>query len=758
MPEGIASPFVSELQRMLADRGMSWRRLADLMGYHPSWLSKVRHGSPPSADFVRRCDEALGAGGRLIALAAVRDVLRPAQIPVPPARFVGRQRELRRMREVLVGRAGEGTPRVVIVHGPPGAGKTALALRCAHELRHADGGHFPDGELFVNLHGYSDRRQAIRAEDVLEELLLALGVSPGGVPAGGERRAGLFRSVLAQSRVLIVLDNASSSAQVEPLLPGAPGSGVVVTSRKMLASTALQTEAASVELGAVTRADAVAILAAAIPPAVSAAQRPQLETLADQCGCLPLALRIVAERLVVRSSRQIGDLVEELSEQRLDALSSGDSPPLRSVFEWSYQELAPPERRMFRLLGLHPGAEFDDGAAAALAGVPVVDARRLLERLRAVHLIEDAPHGRHQFHDLLKAYADDRVRADETEAERVRAQYRLSAWYLRCAAAAGRLLAPFRRNELGPPDAPGVPVPELRDAAQALRWCDLEAESFTPVLAVAADLGFHEVAWKLGVALFDYLRLLRVPGRLWLDATGTALRAARAAGDPYAQAWVETSMAEACRWLGQYDRAARLFERALAVRRLIEDRPGEGWTLAGLGFLAVDRDRLEEAGDWARAAMAAFRKTGDLNGVASALFTLADVHQGQGRFDEALRALDESMAIFAEIGNSDGAALTATKRADVHLAQGRPQQALAVLDSAIEARRAAGSRWGEADGLVRRARVLHGLGLAEPARRSLVSAADLYETVDAAQAVRIRAYLRDADPAFMSARLPPVGW
>lgn len=745
---------------MLEARGLSWRRFAELTGYHPSWLSKVKHGAPPSADLVRRCDEVLNAGGVLIALAAKKITRQVAQLPGPPAGFVGRERELDRMRMALTREPRLDVSRIVFIEGPPGVGKTSAAIRCAHEIQGSHHNTYADGELHINLHGFSSEGKPVHPGDALEEFLVELGVPPQDIPKQTEPKAKLYRSVLASRQILIILDNAASAEQIEPLLPGARHCGVIVTSRKKFAGLAMRVGAEMLELGPVTHTEAVAILGQAVGAGVSSTQADQLVTLADQCGRLPLALRISAERLVVHPHRPIREMIDELAaeHERLDGLSTGDSNTIRTVFEWSYNDLSPGEQSMFRRLSLHPGQRFSAGAAAALEGVSMIRARRLLEKLTTVHLLEGTADDRYQFHDLLRVYAADRSAESDDRAELDAAALRLANWYLHNAVAAGQALAPFRLNPLEPPSAPGVEARPFATAAAALKWCDAEAENFTSVVKMAAERGFHEVAWKTAVALFDYLRLLRNPGRLWLATTSLALDAARTSADRYAEGWVETSLAEAHRWLRQYECSLHHFRHALEIRQEIDDRQGAGWSTAGLGFLAVDRGMLEQAREHALAAMEIFRETGDLHGEASALFTLADTYQGRGCLDEALRTLRRSLRIFESIGNHDGRALTLTKIADVLLADGEPARALATIESSIEARRRAGSQWGEADGLVRRARILRELARVDEARGSLEAAAALYSAVDDWQAVRIRSYLEDETLPPMSGILSPAAW
>ncbi|MFA1538075.1 tetratricopeptide repeat protein [Actinomadura monticuli] len=754
------SPFVRELQQMLEVRGLSWRRFAELAGYHPSWLSKIKNGAPPSDMLVRRCDEVLNANGALIALASVQ-ISRPvAQLPAPLAGFVGREHELDLMRVTLTREPQLDASRIVFIEGTPGVGKTSAAIRCAYEIQGAEPKAYPDGELHINLQGFSPKSRPVRPTDALEEFLIELGTLPQDIPEHIDRRAKLYRSILRSRRILILLDNAASIDQIEPLLPESRHCGVIVTSRKKFPGLAMRVGAERLKLGPLSSSDAVTILGRAIGVDVSSAQAKHLAVLADQCGRLPLALRISAERLAVHPHRPLRDLIDELAveHERLDGLSTGESHAVRTVFEWSYNDLSSDEQRMFRRLSLHPGPHFGVGAAAAVGGMTVIQARRLLEKLASVHLLDGTPDDRYQFHDLLRFYAASKATESDEKAELESAVLRLMTWYQHTVAAAGRALAPFRLNPLQLQPATGVVPQSFSTAAAALTWCDAEAENFIPVIKAATEHGFHEVSWKTAVALFDYLRLLRNPGGLWLVSTSVALDAARAADDRYAEGWVETSLAEGYRWLRQYKWSRHHFEHALRIRREIGDRQGTGWSTAGLGFLAIDCGRLEQAREHALAAMAIFRETGDRHGEASALFTLADTYQSRGSLDDALKTLRQSLEIFQSISNCDGQALALTKIADVLLARGEPGQALATIESSIEARRRAGSQWGEADGLVRRARILRELARPEEARRSLQSAAALYSEVDEWKAVRIRSYLEDETMPPMASILSSSVW
>jgi tetratricopeptide (TPR) repeat protein/transcriptional regulator with XRE-family HTH domain len=752
-----SSPFVEELQRLLDKRGLSWRKLAELTFYDPSWLSKVRHGATPSAELVRRCDEVLRARGSLIALAGIRRERRPAQLPAAPAGFIGRAEELARIRQALTESYPTETLRVVAIEGLPGVGKTSTALHSAHTLITSKTPTYSDGQLYVDLQGHSREAGPRRPYDVLEEFLIALGVSANEVPVGDEQRAALYRSLLASREVLIVLDNAASSAQVEPLLPGSAGCGVLVTGRRRLIGLSMRIGVVRIVLGVLTPGESTKVLREVIGDSRADAETSALRVLAEECGHLPLALRIAGERVAAHPHRPLSELVEELSaeQRRLDALSMDDAIPVREVFEWSFRDLGAAEARVFQLLALHPGANVSVDAVAALAGTPTAQTRRVVETLSDFHLLNAVPGGRYQFHDLLRHYATERVKTTDT-AERRGAVGRLTNWYLHTAAAAGRAMAPFRLNplELPPVAADVVPLTFGNDRA-ALRWCDGEAANFEPIIGLAVDYKQYSTAWKLAVALFDYHRLLRNSGHMWLAATTLAYEAARAADDRYAEGWVQTSRAEAHRWLRRYDDAQDLFEHALAIRREVHDLPGQGWTLAGLGFLAIDQGRPEEARTYAQQALSVFTEVADQHGRASALFTLADVYSARRQPDDALRMLRDSLEIFEEIENHDGQGLTLVKIAEIHTRAGRHQEALDHLDRSLQARHQAGSRWGEADALARRGHVLNMLGQPEEARRSWSAAAAMYEQLHDPRAADIRAYLRSKSNEPV---LPPPAW
>jgi tetratricopeptide (TPR) repeat protein len=457
-----------------------------------------------------------------------------------------------------------------------------------------------------------------------------------------------------------------------------------------------------------------------------------------------MALRIAAERVAAHPYRPVSELVDELSsdERPLDALATDDSVAMRTVFESSYRDLDSAEAQVFRLLGLQRGPEISMDTVSVLAELPVVRARRLLEKLVSVHLLEAAPAGRYNLHELLRMYAVERVQAEHDIDDRTSSVRRLVDWYLHTAAGGSRVLAPFRHGplELEPP-AQGIVPRAFAGRQQALSWFDAEAANFQQVIKLAVEYEFHDSARRLAIALREYARLRRKPLRWWPASLSLALKAARATGDCPAEGWVKTISAEAHRWLRNHDRARQLLKSALAIHQEVGDLHGKAWTLAEAGFLAVEEEQFEQAYPFASEALAIFQELGDRHGQASALFTLADAYDGWQRHGDALSALRDSLKIFREIEDHDGEGLALVKMANIHHAYDEPETALEYLDLALEARRSAGSIWGEADCLCRQASVLHALGRVEEVRRPCEDALVLYEQVDDPRVMDLRSCL-----------------
>jgi tetratricopeptide (TPR) repeat protein/transcriptional regulator with XRE-family HTH domain len=728
------SPFADELERLLRKRGMSWRRLSDLVGYTPSWLSKIKHGAPPSAELARRCDQVLEADGQLIALAVSAGPVRLAQLPAAAATFVGRENELFRLSEIMSRPGDPGTPQIIAIDGPPGAGKTALALRVAHAVV----GDYSDGQLYVDLRGYSPDGQPRLVEEVLEEFLTALGVQIDVIPAGLSPRAALYRSVLADRRVLVVLDNAADSHQLQPLIPASSGCGVLVTSRKRLGGLAMRSDR-RVTLGPMTEQESVALLRKVIGADRAAAEPDAVRALAERCGHLPLALRIAAERVATHPHHAVSQLVAELTgeEQRLDALTTDDSVAIKTVFSWSYRDLPPDTARTFRLLGLHPGSPVRAGAAAALAGQPVPLARRLLDQLTGVHLLEGLGSDRYRTHDLLRVYAAEQAAEEDPAGERTIALRRLVDWYLRNVYTANHVLAPQRHDpELAEPEFE-VDVAEF-DYDSALEWCELEMSNLVSAARIAIQVGENVTAWKLAAGSFNYLQL-RKRWTLWVALHELGVLGARRAGDRYGEAWVLNNLAIAYRDLRRLDEAKECFEQALALRVELDDEVGQAWSLTGSGFVAFDLGQFSAAASHFADALAIFRAVGDRHGEGIALANVGDSYRALRDFDRAVDALEQTLALFRELNDRYGVGYTLVKLGETYSELGRQEKALDFFQRALETRRAVADRWGEAETLHKRGLVLlDGDGQRGEAEKSLRAALEIFDELGDPRSADIR--------------------
>nr|WP_042191820.1 tetratricopeptide repeat protein [Kibdelosporangium sp. MJ126-NF4]CEL20309.1 transcriptional regulator, SARP family [Kibdelosporangium sp. MJ126-NF4]CTQ97535.1 transcriptional regulator, SARP family [Kibdelosporangium sp. MJ126-NF4] len=718
--------FASALDQLLARRGLSWRKLARLTGYTPGWLIKIKNGAPPSAELARRCDEALEAGGSLIALTGVThqgtQPVRPAQLPAATASFVGRKDELRKLAEALRTDAGDSVP-VITIEGPPGTGKTALALRLAGDVAE----HFPDGQLYLDLNGFSGDGVPVSPDQALEEFLGALEVAPDEIPARLTGKAALFRSVLAHRRVLVVLDNAAGSTQVQHLIPGGVGCAVVVTSRNRLSGLAVRTQATRIALGPLTTPDSVGLLTAMIT-GDRADDAEALAELSRRCAHVPLALRIAAEQVNNRPGVPVRDLAADLA-------FVDDDSAVRTVFSWSYRGLDASAARMFRLVSLHPGTVVCVSAAAALTGETHQRAQALLKSLAGMHLVEQAGRDWYRLHDLLRLYGRECSRREDSDNARRTATRQLTEWYLHSAMAANEALAPFRVHVLTLPET-SVTTMTFDGPVSASRWCEAELPNVVPVARMAREHGFQDAVWQLAVAMFDYL-LLRKPWGIWITGHELALDTP----DRRARAWVATNLAVACRWVRDFDRCAALYADAMAVRRDIGDSHGQAWILEGQASLAIDRGQVEQARQYASQALELFSSLGDVEGQAASVVALSEVHRMCGALTEALALARRALRMCEEIDDLYGQGRKLVRVADVHVALGEFDEALACVDRSLEVRRAVGDRWGEADSLTRRGDILRDVGDTRLAEKSWLAALALYEELADPRAADLRSRL-----------------
>jgi transcriptional regulator with XRE-family HTH domain len=433
--------FGQELRRRREQAGLTLRALGELVDYNYAHVSKVETGAKPATrEFATLCDKALGADGQLLAVwSSGRTRPRIAQLPAAPPVFLGRTQELRALDEIEDPSTRE-SARVVLIEGPAGVGKTALALTWAHRAA----GRFPDGQLYADLHGFAPAgRERVDPDQVLEGFLGALGVDE--VPATPGRRAALYRSILADQRLLIVLDNVADVTQVEPLLPGTSRCLVVVTSRARLPQLSMQVNLTRLTLDPLDDRQAVRLLAAVVGHRRADLDPGAMQELAHACSGLPLALRLAAERIASSPGQPVSEFAADISagKQAGTAAINDDVVALREIFSWSYRALDEQAASMFRHLGLQRLHTVHASSVAALAGISRPAARGLLDRLAGLHLVQLRSPGRYTMLDHIWGYAAE-CASDIADPDRTMALQRLATWYLHSAWGVARALAPAR--------------------------------------------------------------------------------------------------------------------------------------------------------------------------------------------------------------------------------------------------------------------------------------------------------------------------
>jgi tetratricopeptide (TPR) repeat protein len=614
---------------------------------------------------------------------------RPALLPSRVAGFVGRRKHLAWLDSAL---QRDPTCAVIsVITGIGGVGKTALAVEWAHRVAPA----FPDGQLHIDLHGWSDGSPTSPLE-ALAFLLRALGMPGEQIPIDVEAAAAAYRSTLAGRRLLVLLDNAAAAEQVRPLLPGSGSSVVVVTSRNRLTGLLASHSAKRLDLGELTVDEALELLAGAVGPARVDAELSAAHRLVDLCGRLPLAVRIAGAELAGQSDASIDEHADALVADRFGSLAVPGDPhvAVEAAFDLSYCRLGSAERRMFRLLGLAPGVDVTPPAVAELTGLNLPTARHLLRRLVTVHLVDQHVTGRYAMHDLLRLYAAERSRREDTAGERDQAAGRLHRWYAGRASAAAVLISPdFPRLTTDEADAGAAP---FADPAEALGW--LEAERHNLVAAVTpATSGTHAGhAITLANALRSYFSMRRYS--VDLVQIGHGLRAA-AGDDPLGLAVAELALTSAEHTQGRIHQAIDHHETALAWASKAGWDAGVANVLSTLGLMHWELGRLDRASQCLAAALDVEQRVGGRAAQARLTMRLAFIDFDRGAYERAETRLRQALAISDEIAHPMGRALC-------HGSLGYTLHALGALDAALEhaatalaLARAGNSRLGEASAL-----------------------------------------------------------
>ncbi|MBG6093560.1 ATP-binding protein [Actinomadura viridis] len=639
--------------------------------------------------------------------------------------------------------AGEGSPAVFVISGVGGVGKTSLGLAWLHRIRD----RFGDGQFYADLRGFSGAEPVLPSE-LLARFLRALGVAAEAVPADIDEQGALFRSLTAGRRLIIMLDNAVSAAQVRPLLPGHGPSLVVVTSRRRL--TGLAVDGASfLTLGPLEQSAAVDLLDRMLGSARTGAEPRAARSLAELCGRLPLALCTSAARLSTRENWPISRVVDELADERgrLAALGSrgedddGESS-VRSVFEVTYRHLPADPARLYRLLSVHPGADFDLRAAAAVIEAEQEPTARGLDALADANLIEEEPEGRYRFHDLTRLHARAVAEEEEPEAERERAFERLLEHSLTIAVAADRVIIPGRWH-LGR-HYERDPVVVFADNVKALEWLESELPNCADLITAAHERGLHRGTWELCEALWG-LFIHRKHYATWMRTHEIGVAAAAAAGDPRAEARMLVALAYAHLNRRDFPEAERRAERALELEVGGGHARGVAAALECLGVARLGLDDVPGAIASFSRALSVQRDIGLERGVAMMHRRLGEAMARLDRADEAIDHLNEALAYFDGQDDHYNRARTLIGLAGVLTARGRLGEAAATLTTASKAADHAGARHEQGNVQLALADLARRAGDPGAERARLERAAAVFGELGAPQAIDVHARLARLD-------------
>ncbi|TDB77988.1 BTAD domain-containing putative transcriptional regulator [Micromonospora sp. KC723] len=694
-------------------------RLADELGVDPGVVLRR------AQQLLLRGDDS-AAGGQL-------PVTVPRQLPAELPGFVGRAGQLADL-DAACDRSGA---RIAVVTGTAGVGKTALAVLWAHRA-HA---RFPDGQLYVDLRGFDPAGPAMTVAEAVRGLLDALQVPAGRIPTSLDAQVGLYRSLLADRRMLVVLDNARDSDQVRPLLPGTASCFTLVTSRTDLAGLVAVEGAVPVPLDLFSPAEACQMLARRLG-ADRVRREPQaVREIIDAAARLPLALAVVAARAAGRPSFPLSALAAELrAHHRLDRFDGGGPRnDLRTVLAVSYRTLDATTAWVFRLLGLHPGPSVSVAAVASLTGVDEEVARRALVALTRAHLLDEPSPGRYGMHDLLRGYAAELVRTLDHEGRRRMATHRVLDHYLHTALAADRLLNPQRDAiALAPPQA-GVRPETPADAQAAMRWFIVEHPVLV-ALVLTAPAGFDVHRWQLAWALVTYFDR---QGH-WDDYVAVHHAALDAAGHdagPLPRAHAHRNLGRAYSRLRRLREADSHLRQALALYGRCGDDAGAAQVHGNLSWVAERDGRFREALHHAREAMLRYERLGDPVMTANARNTVGWQHAQLGELDQAFDDCRAALALLRETGDRFGEAVTWDSLGYIHHQRGEPWEAVAGYRRALELFREAGDLNNEGQTLTKLAAAYDLAGEPASARRSRQEALRIFDGLGHPDAGKLRAEL-----------------
>jgi DNA-binding SARP family transcriptional activator len=681
LERGLAGELVAELRSLVADHPLRepfWRQLMLALYRSGRQAEALNAYQDVRAELVEQLGVEPGEALRDLHERILRaDVPKcakvPRQLPGGVQTFVGRDEELGLL---------DGTSGVTVVHGVGGVGKTALTLRWAREAREL----FPDGDLYVNLRGFDQEAAPLEPAAAAETLLVGLGVT--AVPADEDARFALLRTEFADRRMLLVLDNAASARQVVPLLPGSAGVRVLITSRNQLRALVSQHDATAIGLRQLAFDESRALLAAVLGEQRLRAEPEAVREIADRCAGLPLALRVFSERVARFPDTPLREFVSELDSARLDALSDFDDVDVRSVFSWSYRALDDDSARMFRLLSLHPGPDLDVSAAAALAGVSVVQARRTLERLVADHLVQSRTPGRYDLHDLLRAYAAELCGDDEAAA------LRLTEFYVHTLENAAahensRMLTPAGEITSGV-------VPRAFSArSDALAWVRQEWDNFQAVAHLAIARGWGHLGMVVAGCMDGYLGFTKTRCH---DAI-LLFEAVRSCGTPREQGFMLLKLAGAYDEVGRREESLRCYEDGLRFAHEAGERVAEAAALINMSTVHRKLGNREEALDCSRRGLEIAIELADPYYESAARINVATYLRVLGRAEEALLESERALVVVEGLEDKFMHARVRSLHARILAQVGRVDEAVSLMNWAIGVSVQFGDTLGAADGM-----------------------------------------------------------
>jgi tetratricopeptide (TPR) repeat protein/transcriptional regulator with XRE-family HTH domain len=714
--------FGQLLRQLRTSAGLSQEELARAAELSTRTVSDLERGINHTARnqtaLLLAAALSLTGPGREGFLAAARGRDQPAgavaatrTLPRDIAAFTGRAAELRQLTDVA------GTGGIYLIGGMAGVGKTAFAIRAARQLAPV----FPDGQIFLPLHSHTPGQHPVQPGAALASLLQTIGITPAQIPPSLPACTSLWRDHTSGQRLLLVLDDAEDSDQVAPLLPAAPGALVLITTRRRLAAL---DDARLLSLDTLPPEDAASLLARlAARPGLDPAD-PAIAEIAGLCGRLPLALGMVARQLYHHPAWTPAQLAADLAaaRTRLEFMHAEDLS-VAAAFGRSYQDLTIGEQHMFRCLGLHPGTDTDAYAAAALAGVPVTEARRDLEGLYDHYLLTETARGRYRFHDLIREHARTLAQASPP-AERDAATSRLLDYYLHTARAASHHLTPSASPASPPATEPASARP-VTSRDDALAFLDAERVNLHAAAGYAAATGQAAHAAGIPAAMHPFLRR-RGHWNQALALHDAAARAARDAGSQLAEARALTDLGDMQFLTDDYAAATTTLTRALEVYRGLGDRAGQAGALTELGAVQHATGDTPAATATLTRALGLYQSLCDRAGQAGALTELGLLQHATGGTLAATATLTRAVALCAEAGSQAGQASALTGLASVHEAAGKHDAAATAQRKALDLYRYLGDRLGEANALTSLGTIQHRAGHDQDAEASHIRALQLY--------------------------------